>query len=43
MRSLAPTLTRLLLCLPSACNAVRGFGHDLQRAGENVENAARQK
>ncbi|MBH9553092.1 entericidin A/B family lipoprotein [Inhella gelatinilytica] len=27
----------------SACNTVRGFGQDMQKAGEKIEDAAKKK
>ena len=43
MRSLAPTVTLLLLCLLSACNTIKGVGLYRQKAGKKIDDAARKK
>ncbi|WP_298014034.1 entericidin A/B family lipoprotein [uncultured Aquabacterium sp.] len=42
MQRLAALILMLMtLWAMSACNTVRGFGQDLERAGETISNAAK--
>ncbi|MEY4562706.1 MAG: Entericidin EcnA/B family [Pseudomonadota bacterium] len=43
MKSILVVLTLVSACALSACNTVEGFGQDVQKAGEKLEDAAKKK
>ena len=43
MKAFAAWIALPLVLVLSGCNTVKGVGHDLQKAGEKVEDAAKKK